>query len=131
MARSTEAGDEPNALDELRRHLRSQSTGDHRTLVALLGAAWPYLTGADDHAMRSFKLSRIEGPSWESPILRFVIERHGGTVPGSKRAELQAWEVNLDAATAEAFGAGFRQLVPKSCPVRRKGPCCRSSVSGQ
>ena len=64
--------------------------------------------------MASRKLQRIENPSWAAPILRFTIERHGGTVRGSSRADIQRWEVNLDQQTAKSTTTGFRQLRPNA-----------------
>jgi hypothetical protein len=78
-----------------------------------LAERWPRLRGSHQGGMRPHKLLlRMEDPSWEPPFLRFVIERHGGTVLGSSRAELQHWEVNLDEMTAEIVKIGHRQLVP-------------------
>lgn len=47
-------------------------------------------------------------------MLAFTIERHGRTVLGSTRAELQRWEVNLDTQEASCFSAGYRQVAPTS-----------------
>ena len=44
------------------------------------------------------------------PKLTFRIERHGGTVCGSSRAEMQYWVVDVDAATAMLEKSGRRQL---------------------
>lgn len=83
------------------------------SVLAYLQRAWPFLAGGDEHAMAAHKLSRIEDPSWEAPILRFKIERHGGTVKGSSRAEVQEWRVDLDARTAETTAIRtHRQLRP-------------------
>ena len=46
-----------------------------------------------------------------TPSLSFTIERHGATVVGSTRAELQNWTVNLDSASAYHSEGRFRQLV--------------------
>jgi hypothetical protein len=46
------------------------------------------------------------------PILTFLIERHGGTVLGSTRAELQRWSVDLDRERATDGRIGHRQLSP-------------------
>jgi hypothetical protein len=59
------------------------------------------------------KIERIEEATWEDPIFTFVIERHGRTVHGSSRAELQRWTVDLDAGTATtAASHSHRQLTP-------------------
>ena len=62
--------------------------------------------------MEGFKLARAEDLSWESPVLSFTLERHGGSVHGSKRAELQRWSINLQDATASCDKQGHRQLTP-------------------
>ncbi len=55
---------------------------------------------------------RMEQVAWNPPRLSFVIERHGATVNGSSRAEVQQWEINLETRTAECATVGRRQLVP-------------------
>jgi len=63
--------------------------------------------------MKSEKLSgRTERMAWQPPMLTFTIERHGGTVNGSSRAELQHWQVDTAAWTAEIITSGHRQLRP-------------------
>jgi hypothetical protein len=58
-------------------------------LVNLLAAAWDDLSIARGSGMEPDKLyDRMEKVHWEPPLLLFVIERHGGTVQGSTRAEL-------------------------------------------
>jgi hypothetical protein len=102
-------------LAALRRFLAATEQGpieDAAALIALLAAVWPSLDGADDEAMASWKLGRMEGPEWRPPLLTFVIERHGGFVLGSTRAELQQWTVDLDTLTASVEGVGRRQLRP-------------------
>jgi hypothetical protein len=54
----------------------------------------------------------MEQVEWHRPILTFLIERHGGTVLGSTRAELQRWTVDLDRQTATCERTGHRQLSP-------------------
>ena len=44
--------------------------------------------------------------------LRSELERHGGTVLGSTRAEVQHWEVDPRAATARVVRSTHRQLHP-------------------
>ncbi len=62
--------------------------------------------------MAPHKIERAEDFTWDDPILTFVIERHGGTMLGSSRAELQAWTVNLQDHTADVSPAGHLQLTP-------------------
>ena len=54
----------------------------------------------------------MEKVVWAPPKLTFTIERHGGTVRGSSRAELQHWTVDVKAMTATLDGQGSRQLRP-------------------
>jgi hypothetical protein len=60
--------------------------------------------------MRAEKLYRLESPTWTPPVLTFQIERHGGTVMGSTRAEVQHWEVHTDIGSAELIRSTRRQL---------------------
>jgi hypothetical protein len=96
-------------------HLAMISPGpisDPATLERLLAARWHEFTG-DDGGMTGQKLlGRMEDVVWEPPILTFTIERHGGTVLGSTRAELQHWQVNLQEKTALIVNRGHRQLMP-------------------
>jgi hypothetical protein len=62
-------------------------------LDRLLAASWDEFTG-DAGGMEGDKLlGRIEDVTWQPPKFTFTIERHGGTLMGSTRAELQDWEV--------------------------------------
>src|SRR5690242_6434471 len=74
------------------------------------------------------------------PNLCFSIERHGGTVMGSKRAERQTWTLNLDKLTAIPGLSGYRQLQPNSprldvtpiaqavCEAVQRGPTSASDL---
>ena len=85
---------------------------DPGDLERRLAACWHEFRG-DDGGMTGQKLlGRMEEVVWEPPILTFKIERHGGTVHGSSRAELQHWEVNLRQETAIIVKHGHRQLKP-------------------
>lgn len=77
-----------------------------------LSEAWHCFRGSDEASMADWKISRAENFRWEPPILVFDIERHGGTVMGSTRAEIQTWEINLETLTAENHIAGRRQVRP-------------------
>ena len=81
-------------------------------IIRLLAHCWQDLEGADETSMKDWKLDRLEDLSWNPPVLSFTIERHGGTVLGSTRAELHEWTVNLNLATAHCAPGGYRQLVP-------------------
>jgi hypothetical protein len=69
-------------------------------LADFLAAAWEQLNGFDAEGMAAEKLDRIEQVEWNPPRLTFVIERHGGTVMGSTRAELHGWSIDIDRGTA-------------------------------
>jgi hypothetical protein len=68
--------------------------------------------------MNAAKLrGRTEQMVWESPWLRFRIERHGGTVNGSSRGEFQHWVVDVTQASTGFHQSGFRQLHPRQAPL--------------
>ena len=72
--------------------------------------------------MQAHKLhGRMDDVVWNPPILRFVIERHGGTVCGSTRAELQHWEVDLNNRSARVVKTGHWQLVAMAPRISIKG----------
>jgi hypothetical protein len=101
----------------LRTFLDAQGAGplvDTKGLIARLTPVWEDLEGAGDEAMEPRKLSRMKKPEWLPPVLTFVVERHGGTVNGSTRADLQTWTVNLDSATAVPVTSSYRQLRPRA-----------------
>ena len=65
--------------------------------------------------MAAIKLhGRTEEVVWEPPLLQFTIERHGGTVLGSSRADRHRWTLDLTAMTATYEQSGYRQLRPMS-----------------
>jgi len=108
-------------MSVLRTFLDAQGAGpvvEHEGLIARLVPVWPDLEGAGDQAMEPRKLRRMENPEWRPPVLTFTIERHGGTVHGSTRADRQTWTVNLDSATALPAESGYRQLRPRAAPLR-------------
>lgn len=78
-----------------------------------LANCWDSFDGANEGGMAGDKLlGRMESVQWNPPVLCFIIERHGGTVCGSTRADLQHWSVNLDELTAEITDTTHRQLEP-------------------
>lgn len=110
----------PPPLDALRAFFRDRKPGpvtdpsSVESAERLLAEAWDALTG-DDGGMEAYKLlHRTENMHWQPPILSFAIERHGGTVLGSKYAELQDWTVDVDAATTatSAYSRRKRLLMP-------------------
>jgi hypothetical protein len=71
-------------------------TAHPETVIRLLTEAWGHLSGSTDTSMEAY--ARDGGPAdleWNPPILSFTIERHGGTVLGSTRAEKQRWSVDV------------------------------------
>ncbi len=106
---------EDDRIDRVTHYLKTVSPGritDTRELEPLLAACWDDL-GGDEGGMAGEKLhGRMESVVWDPPKLSFVIERHGGTVMGSSRAELQHWTVDVEAQTATVGKVGHRQLAP-------------------
>src|SRR4051794_38893680 len=93
----------PTSLARLQRHFAgspSELISDKTTIVGLLQDCWESLEGHDAEAMAAYKLDRIESLKWEPPNLSFVIERHGGTVMSSTRADLHEWKINVDEGKA-------------------------------
>lgn len=91
----------------------SGPVADVRGLEARLAAAWSELGAEHLEATSADKFTgRIEDPVWAPPVLAFVLERHGGFVNGSTRAELHHWEVDLDNRAANLTKKGFRQRRP-------------------
>jgi hypothetical protein len=84
---------------------------EHRTAVLqLLMDCWSSLIGSEEENTFSNKIPRAESVSWNPPLLKFQLERHGGTVNGSTRANVHYWEVNVDLGTAKILKNGQRQL---------------------
>jgi hypothetical protein len=80
-------------------------------ILKLLERGWNELDGSLCEGMEPRKVRRAEDPiEWYSPNLYFLLERHGATVLGSTRAEMQRWEINLKDRLAEPEKAGLRQL---------------------
>ena len=103
-------------MNKLNEHFASMKMGpvtDTGKLDRLLADCWDDLTGGDEGGMKAHKLlGRMEHVIWTPPVLNFVIERHGGTVCGSTRAELQHWAINLDNGEATIIKAGHRRKKP-------------------
>jgi hypothetical protein len=100
-------------MQQLLEYLSTMSPGeiaDVGQLDSLLAACWDQFDGGNAEGMEAYKLlGRMESISWNPPVLSFTIERHGGTVLGSTRADLQSWEVNVRGRCAR--GVGFAALV--------------------
>jgi hypothetical protein len=100
-------------MEELNSFLEKTSSEKLNTpeLASLLAKVWDQFSGGGVASMAARKLlGRMEDVIWVPPILSFTVERHGSTVLGSSRAELQFWEVNVKARTAEIIRQGQRQL---------------------
>jgi hypothetical protein len=99
-------------MNTLRKYLDSVGVANRVELANLLARHWYDFAGAEETSMASHKLSRMANPTWQPPLLSFTIERHGGTVLGSTRAELQTWTLNLEEKTANWAPDSYRQLHP-------------------
>nr|WP_281721651.1 hypothetical protein [Nitrosomonas nitrosa] len=113
------------SVNELRTFLYTLRPGSNcnwQELERLLANCWDELEGSFDHAMTGSKLTdRMENLTWKPPILQFLIERHGGTMNGSSRAEVHTWQVNVDLATATCVNdTGRRQLKPMARPWKHQ-----------
>ncbi len=108
-------------MNTVREHLMAVPPGavlDTNGLDRLLADCWSDLEGSSEGGMEASKLQgRMESIDWQPPLLTFVIERHGGTVCGSTRAELQHWEVDVERMTATIVKTGQRQIAPMARPV--------------
>ena len=79
----------------------------------LLAHEWSGLTGSASGGMQADKLiGRAEQINWQPPYLTFSIERHGATVNGSTRAELQDWQIDISSWTVQIISTRRRQLRP-------------------
>ena len=101
---------------------------DTAALVQVLQGCWHELDGSDQSKMEARKLDRVEDVEWHPPELSFTVERHGGTVLGSTRAELQRWTVNLDRRETRHVVARFRQLSRRDKPLKT-GPLVAEIVA--
>jgi hypothetical protein len=101
------------AFEDLAKYLHARPSGpvaNERELVRLLAAAWEDLDGSYEQSTTADKLGRIEAPTWDPPVLRFDLERHGATVNGSTRAAVHEWQVDTEARTATIVLERPRQL---------------------
>lgn len=86
-------------------------------LAPLLKAVWNEFEGGMDSGMAAYKIDRMNEAKWQSPILSFVIERHGAAKYGSSRAERQWWQLNLETRQASNSVVGSKQLRPMNAPL--------------
>ena len=109
-----------DSYDDLVRFLNGLSDGDFNEQVAsrlskLLTFCWESFDGSSETSMAAHKIDgRARGFKWKSPILTFEIERHGGTVIGSTRADRQEWTIDVEKRTARPAMIGYRQLTPRA-----------------
>jgi hypothetical protein len=105
-----------STLNDIRSYLSAHSSGaiNHPSshFDSLLADCWSQFSGADGGMSGDKLIGRMESVKWNFPHLTFTIERHGGAVMGSTRAELQHWAVNIDDATVKLDSVGHRQLYP-------------------
>jgi len=83
-------------------------------VLNLLSECWSTLDGSNETSMDTYKLGRAEDLEWNPPCLSFRIERHGGTVLGSSRAEMQRWIIDVEKGNVSWEPSGHRQLYPMS-----------------
>ncbi|MDZ7839629.1 MAG: hypothetical protein U5R46_02235 [Gammaproteobacteria bacterium] len=108
-------------LDKLRQHLMSLPNGEVANVgvvEGLLSDAWHELGLSREGGMTADKLvGRMENVHWDPPELSFEIERHGGTVMGSSRAEIQDWTVDVNECLARVGTGRFKQVQPRAKPL--------------
>lgn len=104
-------------MEQLIEYLKSIPKGpisDASDLEILMKKCWHEFDGSDVGKTWPSKLiGRMEDIAWDPPILTFKIERHGGTVMGSTRADLHLWKVNIEKGTADFSVCGYRQIYPR------------------
>jgi hypothetical protein len=112
-----------NAIELLRAFVQGLPPGPVENiseLTALLSAAWDEFEN-DDGSLKDYKLwRRLEDVIWDTPCIRFTIERHGAMHCGSSRAELQDWQVNIETSTACHSTGRYRQKCPKLQGLKTK-----------
>ena len=104
-----------NNLQDHMANLPPGPVEDTKTLEVLLAKEWHGLDGSSAGGMYASKIAgRCEQLQWNPPYVTFIVERHGGTVNGSTRGELQHWSVDVSARSAVIVKSGRRQLYPMS-----------------
>jgi len=100
-------------LNDYLASLNSGKISNSTELEDVLAECWDEFDGSDANKMAGYKLhGRMENIDWNPPVLSFIIERHGGTVQGSSRAEVFEWNINIDDKKAICGNVGNRQLKP-------------------
>lgn len=111
-------------MDNLNQYLATIPPGpisNKAPLESLVATAWGQFSGDDGGMVGDKLVGRMESVVWNPPRLSFAIERHGATVNGSSRADMQHWVVDLEAKTATLEKVGRRQLDPMQ-PRLNVGP---------
>jgi hypothetical protein len=107
----------PSGYDQLCGYLRVIHPGpisNTSALEGLLAGCLHEFENGDSERMHGGKLyGRMEAVCWEPPLLRFIIERHGGMALGSTRAERHEWVLDVERKTAECTLLGYRQVRPR------------------
>lgn len=110
-----------DALQELRDLMAStpsREVGDRDAIEKLLSKCWEEIAGTQGGMKGEKLLRRTANMNWQPPRLTFEIERHGATVQGSSRAEIQTWDVDVDKGTAiPSSDFRYRQLRPREAAV--------------
>ena len=86
---------------------------EHETsqVEGFLAEKWDELIGESAGGMQGYKVKdRTEEMQWQPPVLGFTIERHGGTLQGSTRADMQDWEFDVVRCVANLVREWHRQL---------------------
>ena len=108
-------GHEETMFDKLRQVLASIPQGpipDAGEIGSILAEGWDEFIG-DKGGMTGEKLiGRMEEVTWTPPHLTFTIERHGSTVLGSTKENLQDWTLNVEKKTAEYYEERYRRIKP-------------------
>ena len=106
------------ALQNLNQHLTSLPAGpisDEEAVRFLLYKAWDDLNIKSHSGFYKEKhIDRTVNLAWDPPSLTFIIERHGGFVQGSSRAEIQSWVVDVQSFCAEHTVSSAKQMRPAS-----------------
>lgn len=114
-------------LKEIRAYLAETpagAIGSDRTseVERLLAECWDAVkVTSQDEGLEPYKLrNRTEGLTWNPPLLKFQIERHGGTAMGSVYAEVHSWKVNLETGEASLTGERRRLVRERDAPLNVK-----------
>lgn len=113
--------DSITSLHSFVKRLPTGEIQDSGAVCSLLQDCWDLLEGSHDQNTSSTKIYRAESMSWTPPILSFVLERHGGTINGSSRADLHHWYVDVEQGTASIETGKYRQLRPASSRLDTNG----------